>query len=283
MINVVVGPGSVVGKRLIEHPDVAKIGFTGSTEVGREVMRGAAGADQARDARAWRQVGQRDLRRRRPRAGRRRCAVRRLRQRGPGLLRPLAHPRPARAYDRFVELLIEATRRSWSGTRRRGHRDGAADLGPAPRDRRVVRERRAAFPRRRAGRARLLVPVHARRGDERRPRRPRGGLRAGRRGDPVRRRGGGDPDRERHAVRAVGLDLDERRRAGAPRRARARDGSASRSTRTARCACRRRSAGSSSRASAASWGCRRSAATRRSRPCSSRRRAEMGGSTARWR
>jgi acyl-CoA reductase-like NAD-dependent aldehyde dehydrogenase len=33
----------VVGQRLIEHPDVAKIGFTGSTEVGQHVMRGAAG------------------------------------------------------------------------------------------------------------------------------------------------------------------------------------------------------------------------------------------------
>jgi acyl-CoA reductase-like NAD-dependent aldehyde dehydrogenase len=40
---VLVGKGSVVGRRLVEHPDVAKIGFTGSTEVGREVMRGAAG------------------------------------------------------------------------------------------------------------------------------------------------------------------------------------------------------------------------------------------------
>ena len=29
--------------RLVEHPDVAKIGFTGSTEVGREMMQGAAG------------------------------------------------------------------------------------------------------------------------------------------------------------------------------------------------------------------------------------------------
>jgi betaine-aldehyde dehydrogenase len=43
VVNVVVGKGSVVGQRLVEHPDVAKIGFTGSTEVGREVMRGAAG------------------------------------------------------------------------------------------------------------------------------------------------------------------------------------------------------------------------------------------------
>ena len=42
VLNVVVGPGSVVGRRLVEHPDVAKIGFTGSTEVGRGVMAGAA-------------------------------------------------------------------------------------------------------------------------------------------------------------------------------------------------------------------------------------------------
>jgi acyl-CoA reductase-like NAD-dependent aldehyde dehydrogenase len=42
VLNVVVGKGSVVGQRLVEHPDVAKIGFTGSTEVGRSVMEGAA-------------------------------------------------------------------------------------------------------------------------------------------------------------------------------------------------------------------------------------------------
>jgi len=42
VFNVVVGPGSVAGERLIAHPDVAKIGFTGSTEVGRRVMEGAA-------------------------------------------------------------------------------------------------------------------------------------------------------------------------------------------------------------------------------------------------
>ncbi|HEY6018227.1 MAG TPA: aldehyde dehydrogenase family protein, partial [Gaiellaceae bacterium] len=42
VVNVLVGPGRVVGQRLVEHPDVAKIGFTGSTEVGRSVMEGAA-------------------------------------------------------------------------------------------------------------------------------------------------------------------------------------------------------------------------------------------------
>jgi acyl-CoA reductase-like NAD-dependent aldehyde dehydrogenase len=43
VLNVVTGKGSVIGQRLIEHSDVAKIGFTGSTEVGQQVMRGAAG------------------------------------------------------------------------------------------------------------------------------------------------------------------------------------------------------------------------------------------------
>src|SRR3954453_2828448 len=43
VVEVVVGKGSEVGQRLVEHPDVAKIGFTGSTEVGRGVMQGAAG------------------------------------------------------------------------------------------------------------------------------------------------------------------------------------------------------------------------------------------------
>jgi betaine-aldehyde dehydrogenase len=43
VVEVVVGPGSVAGRRLVEHPDVAKIGFTGSTEVGKGVMQGAAG------------------------------------------------------------------------------------------------------------------------------------------------------------------------------------------------------------------------------------------------
>jgi betaine-aldehyde dehydrogenase len=42
VLNVVVGPGSVCGTRLVEHPDVVKIAFTGSTEVGRGIARGAA-------------------------------------------------------------------------------------------------------------------------------------------------------------------------------------------------------------------------------------------------
>jgi len=37
VLNVVVGPGRLVGERMVEHPDVAKIAFTGSTAVGRRV------------------------------------------------------------------------------------------------------------------------------------------------------------------------------------------------------------------------------------------------------
>ena len=42
VLNVVAGPGSVCGRRLVEHPEVAKIAFTGSTEVGRQIGAGAA-------------------------------------------------------------------------------------------------------------------------------------------------------------------------------------------------------------------------------------------------
>ena len=42
VVNVVAGPGSVCGRRLVEHADVAKIAFTGSTEVGRSIAAGAA-------------------------------------------------------------------------------------------------------------------------------------------------------------------------------------------------------------------------------------------------
>jgi betaine-aldehyde dehydrogenase len=42
VVNVVAGPGRICGQRLVEHPDVAKIAFTGSTEVGRRIAEGAA-------------------------------------------------------------------------------------------------------------------------------------------------------------------------------------------------------------------------------------------------
>ena len=127
VVNVVVGPGSVVGQRLVEHPDVAKIGFTGSTEVGRGVMAGAA----ATIKRVTLELGGKsanvvfadaDLERAAAAA-----PVRGLRQRGPGLLRALAHPRRA--------LAPTTASSSCSSTATRGVRvgdpaDDATEMGP---------------------------------------------------------------------------------------------------------------------------------------------------------
>jgi len=126
VVNVLVGKGSVVGSRLVEHPDVAKIGFTGSTEVGRTVMEGAA----ATIKRVTLELGGKsanvvfadaDLERAATaapyavfdNAGQDCCARSRiLVQRS--------------AYDRFVELLIEATRRVKVGD----PEEDATEMGP---------------------------------------------------------------------------------------------------------------------------------------------------------
>ena len=42
VFTVIPGKGSVVGERFVTHPDVRKVCFTGSTEVGQRIMRGAA-------------------------------------------------------------------------------------------------------------------------------------------------------------------------------------------------------------------------------------------------
>ena len=42
VLNLVTGSGSVVGEELLTNPKVRKVGFTGSTEVGKQVMRSAA-------------------------------------------------------------------------------------------------------------------------------------------------------------------------------------------------------------------------------------------------
>jgi acyl-CoA reductase-like NAD-dependent aldehyde dehydrogenase len=126
VVNVVPGKGSVVGQRLIEHPDVAKIGFTGSTEVGQQVMRGAAGTIK----RVTLELGGKsanvvfadaDLERAAAaapyavfdNAGQDCCARSRI----------LVE---RSAYDRFSELLVEATR----GVRVGDPEDDATEMGP---------------------------------------------------------------------------------------------------------------------------------------------------------
>jgi betaine-aldehyde dehydrogenase len=126
VFNVLVGKGSVVGARLVEHPEVAKIGFTGSTEVGRTVMEGAA----ATIKRVTLELGGKsanvvfadaDLERAAAaapyavfdNAGQDCCARSRI----------LVE---RSAYDRFVELLVEATR----GVKVGDPEDDATEMGP---------------------------------------------------------------------------------------------------------------------------------------------------------
>ena len=126
VMNIVPGKGSVVGTRLVEHPDVAKIGFTGSTEVGQEVMRGAAGTIK----RVTLELGGKsanvvfadaDLERAAAaapyavfdNAGQDCCARSRI----------LVE---ASVYDRFAELLVEATRSVEVGD----PEDDATEMGP---------------------------------------------------------------------------------------------------------------------------------------------------------
>ncbi|HEU4449516.1 MAG TPA: aldehyde dehydrogenase family protein [Gaiellaceae bacterium] len=126
VVNVLPGKGSVVGQRLVQHPDVAKIGFTGSTEVGRGVMEGAA----ATIKRVTLELGGKsanlvfadaDLERAAAaapyavfdNAGQDCCARSRI----------LVE---RSAYDRFLGLLVEATR----GVRVGDPADEATEMGP---------------------------------------------------------------------------------------------------------------------------------------------------------
>ena len=126
VVNVLPGKGSVVGQRLIDHPDVAKIGFTGSTEVGESVMRGAAATIKrvtlelgGKSANVV--FGDADLEKAAAaapyavfdNAGQDCCARSRI------LVEKSA-------YDRFAELLVEATRALKVGD----PEDDATEMGP---------------------------------------------------------------------------------------------------------------------------------------------------------
>ena len=43
VVNIITGPGGSIGNAMTGHPDVDKVAFTGSTEVGRDIMAKAAG------------------------------------------------------------------------------------------------------------------------------------------------------------------------------------------------------------------------------------------------
>ena len=263
-MNVVAGPGATCGQRLVEHPDVAKIAFTGLDRGRARRSPRPRRHDQARDARARRQVGQRRLRRRRPRGARPR---RRRARCSTTPARTAARARGSSSSARRVDEFLDAPRGRRSTALRVGDPlDEATEMGPlicagqreavasfVPDDAPVAI--RGSAP---DGPGLLVRADRAVPGRADRPRRDGGDLRAGRGRDPVRRRGRGDPPRQRHDLRPVGLDLDARRREGAARRARDRERQPLDQLELARCASRRRSAASSSRATAASWGRTRS-------------------------
>src|SRR5439155_11320391 len=45
VVNIVPGPGAI-GMSLVTHPDVDKVAFTGSTDIGRQMFKGVAGTDK---------------------------------------------------------------------------------------------------------------------------------------------------------------------------------------------------------------------------------------------
>ena len=65
VVNLVTGYGHTAGAAISAHPDVEKVAFTGSTEVGKMIVAGVGGQPQEGHARARRQVAGADLRRRR--------------------------------------------------------------------------------------------------------------------------------------------------------------------------------------------------------------------------
>ena len=117
VFNVVHGDGPTTGAALVAHPDVPKLTFTGSTVVGKEILRVIVAVGEERPPRARRQDPEHHLRRRRPRPGDRRLAVHELLQHRPDLHERHAAARPARRRTRSSSSSSSARGRSGSAIR----------------------------------------------------------------------------------------------------------------------------------------------------------------------
>ena len=215
VVNIITGAGET-GRALVAHPDVDKVAFTGSTDVGRAIAKSVAGQPQEGHPRARRQGRQHRLRRRAGRPGRRGHRQRHLLQPGPRLLRRLPAAgagvggrrgaRAAQAPDGH------AARRRPARQEHRHRRDQlrrAARQDPRALRHRRGRGRRPLVAAVRAARPRLLVPaddLHRRQPGP--PDRPRGDLRPGAVGADLPHAEGGGREGQQHAVRPLRRHLD---------------------------------------------------------------------------
>ena len=230
VLNVITGYGDTTGAALAAHPDVDKISFTGSTEVGKLIVQAAAGNlkrltlelggksplimfDDANLDKAIMHGRHGPARRARGRTAR--CTSRIYVQRG--------------IYEQVVEGLVGFAKMMPMG----GSEEPDSIIGPLISEKQrqrvegIVTDGVAGGAQvmtggKRDGPQGLLLPGddhhqhHARHAAH-----PRGDLRAGRQRDPVRRRGRGARRRERHGLRARRRHLDRERRPRPPRRERA--------------------------------------------------------------
>ena len=124
VVNIVTGAGET-GAAIVNHPDIDKIAFTGSTEVGKMIAKSVAGTGKEADARTRRQGSEYYFRRCADRSGDRRRYLGNLFQPGPCLLRGFAvvragrnlsdgHPQIARSHSNLA--------RGQSARQKHGHR-----------------------------------------------------------------------------------------------------------------------------------------------------------------
>jgi acyl-CoA reductase-like NAD-dependent aldehyde dehydrogenase len=225
VLNVVNGLGEIAGKALALHPDVAKISFTGSTEVGKLILQYAGQSNMKHVGLECGgkspQVFLADV------ADLDRAVTAAFR----GIYSNMGEVCNAGSrllvdrslHERFVQRFIELGKVAYRpaghpripAARARAHRDGAQGGCEAR-----IRRRRAAG----AGRGRVRVPHALHRRAQRHDHRAPGDLRPRGLRHPFRRRRRGARHRQRHHLRPRRWRVDSRHRRGVQARARHRGG-----------------------------------------------------------